>query len=319
MPIRIGQAQAPGRQRTPARPVVSPAGLAIRYMPGTLGKTPVGSSAARADIALLQPVGAMLGRTYALPQVRYEPPTSREVALMQRVLEGDIGPDSTTFEALHRNLRRWPNAVIVCDLTTSMDPYAAQVYAWFRRNTRQPNVLGTLFFTDCDSLGHETQPGGLPGAFFVTTERNPQAALPTILAAARNTTNNRLDDENVVEALRHAQRRFPAARHLVLLADNSNGAKDLALLPGITKPVHVIACGQTLAGQQPFHADHYQIATHTNGSLHTLEDDLTQLAAIRHNTFVRVGPTYFRYVARRGRFVRTRFTHRPTRFLGINW
>lgn len=267
----------------------------------------------------LLPIQTVGQRTQPLPAVQYEPPTRNEVVLLQHLLDPTPGPDSTVLEVLNRNLRQWRNAVIVCDLTTSMDPYAAQLYAWFRQNRRNPNVLGTVFFTDCDSLGQETRPGGPPGAFFVTRERELHAALPTMLAAARNTAHNDLDPENVVEALQYAQRAFPQARHLVLLADNGSRVKDMSLLPGLTKPVHVIACGGAATESNAFQPDQYQIALRTGGSVHTLEDDLNQPAQLTNHTFVRLGSHYYRYAVRKGWFIKTRRTHRPMRFLGINW
>lgn len=200
-----------------------------------------------------------------------------------------------------------------------MDPYAAQLYAWFRQNTRNPNVLGTVFFTDCDSLGQETRPGGLPGAFFVTREQELNAALPTMLAAARNTAHNDLDPENVVEALQYAQRTFPQANHLVLLTDNGSRVKDMDRLPGLVKPVHVVACGGAATETDAFQPDQYQIAFYTGGSIHTQDDDLTLPDQLTNHTFVRLGNYYYRYVARKGRFIKTRRKHRPLRFLGINW
>lgn len=271
------------------------------------------------SIAPLSPIGIVGQRTQPLPELRYQPLSVKEIALLQQVLSPTIGPDSTVLEVLNRNLRRWRDAVIVCDLTTSMDPYAAQLSAWFRQNSQNPNVLGTVFFTDCDSLGQETRPGGRPGAFFVTRERALNAALPTMLAAARNTAHNNLDPENVVEALRYAQRTFPQAKHLVLLTDNGSRVKDMDLLPELAKPVHVIACGGAATEIDAFQPDQYQIALSTGGSIHTLEDDLSLPAQLTNHSFVRMGNHYYRYAARKGRFMKTRRTHRPIRFLGINW
>ena len=242
--------------------------------------------------------------------------SSREQALEEKLLSGQFEPDSTVFTALSRNLRRWTNAVIVCDLTTSMDPYAAHIYAWFRRNAKNPQVRGVVFFTDCDSLGNETHPNGLPGAFFATRERDPRAALPTLLAAARNTANNHDADENVVEALRYAQRTFSESRHLILLADNGSGVKDMPLLAGVKKPVHVIACGATLNNADAFQPDHYQIAQQTGGSIHTLEDDFLP-TSVPKNAIVRVGDHFYHHSPRRGRFVKTKFSRRPVVVLGV--
>ncbi|NID09751.1 hypothetical protein [Fibrivirga algicola] len=252
------------------------------------------------------------------PAVTFRTLSPVEIALEEKLLSGDIGADSTVFAALTRNLRRWPNAVVVCDLTTSMDAFAAQIYAWFRHNSKSPQIQGTVFFTDCDSSGHETRPNGLPGMFFVTRERDPRRALPTLLAAARNTLNNQFGPENVVEALQFAHREFPKAQHLILIADNASSVKDMALLPGLNVPVHVIACDTEPGHEYAFEPGQFQIAQQTNGSLHTLDDDVVP-DQLTNNDFVRVGSAYYRYVSRKKRFVKTNFQHRPVRLFGINW
>ena len=235
------------------------------------------------------------------------------------MLTGDFGADSTSYHTLTRNLRQWPNAVVVCDLTSSMYPYSTQLFAWFRQNARNPAVNGIVFFTDCDSLGRQTRPGGPAGRMFVTRERDVARVLPLMLEAARNTVHNDDDAENDVEALLVAQKLFPDARHLILLADNMSQVKDLNRLAGVKKPVHVILCGTT--GNQltePFQPDHYAIASRTNGSLHTVEDDLNP-ADIAPHTMLHVGAHYYRYNARKEQFRLTSFTRRPIRLFRFLW
>ena len=270
----------------------------------------------------------------ALPRLRPEPaslperptgwklplrlPSPEEAAITRQLLTGTFGPDSTSYRVLARNLRRWPDAVIVCDLTTSMYPYSTQVFAWFRKNRKHLPVQGIVFFTDCDSLGRETVPGGPPGQMFVTGPGDVGLTLPVMLAAARNTIANAQSAENDVEALLFAQQQFPAARHLVLLADNRSPVKDLARLGGVNRPVHVVLCGAPGDSTKPFWPDYYALARRTGGSLHTLEDDFTP-GAIRAGTWIRVGSRYYRYQKRHDRFKATRFRHRPRRVLRLFW
>ncbi|CAA9274609.1 MAG: hypothetical protein AVDCRST_MAG56-3270 [uncultured Cytophagales bacterium] len=245
-------------------------------------------------------------------------PSPEEAAITHQLLTGTFGPDSTSYRVLARNLRRWPDAVIVCDLTTSMYPYGTQLFAWFRKNRKHLPVQGIVFFTDCDSLGRETVPGGPPGQMFVTGPGDVGLTLPVMLAAARNTVANARSAENDVEALLFAQQRFPAARHLVLLADNRSPVKDMARLGGVNRPVHVVLCGAPGDSTKPFWPDYYAIARRTGGSLHTLEDDFTP-GTIRAGTWIRVGSRYYRYQKRHDRFKATRFRHRPRRVLRLFW
>lgn len=269
--------------------------------------------------SLTQPAPLSNQLTEQIPQRQPVTFSTEEMAITEQILTSNFGSDSTSYQVLDRNLRAWPDAVIVCDFTTSMYPYSTQLFAWFKQHARHPAVKGMVFFTDCDSLGRQTQPGGPPGQMFVTRGTDPGKILPTLLAAARNTIRNDDDAENDVEALLYAQEQFPETKHLILLADNISKVKDMALLSKVKKPVHVILCGTTgsdttIAYQSEYHA----IASRTNGSLHTLEDDLSP-STLSSTTTLRVGPRYFRYLPRKQRFKPTTFDHRPKRILKFIW
>ncbi|MGA0559916.1 hypothetical protein ACO2Q8_24860 [Larkinella sp. VNQ87] len=245
-------------------------------------------------------------------------PSPTELAIQQQLLGGFFGPDSTSYRVLDRNSLSWPNAAIVCDFTTSMYPYSTQLFAWLNRNAQNPAIRATVFFTDCDSLGQETRPGGRPGQMFVSAERDPTRVLPVLLEVARNTRNNAHEAENDIEALLFAQQRFPEAEHLILVADIDNPVKDMALLDQVRKPVHVVLCGRDWDSTQAFHPDYFTIARQTRGSLHTLTDDIAP-DQLTSDTWLRVGHRFYRYHRHREQFVLTRFQHRPKRFLGLFW
>ncbi len=234
-----------------------------------------------------------------------------EADIIRQVMTNSIGSDSTTYRALSRNMDRWPNVVVVCDFTSSMYPYSTQLMTWFRKNQANTQVQGIEFFTDCDSLGRETEPGR-PGQLFTTRSRAVADVLPLMLASARNTLGNQQFAENNIEPLVDAQRRFPEADHLILVADNSSRVKDLDRLSELHKPVHIILCGPTMDTAQAFQDDYLAIARQTGGSLHTLEDDLTDVGHLPPNTWIRVDKRYYR-LNRHGRFVVTNARQRPRR------
>lgn len=239
-------------------------------------------------------------------------PGPAEQEIIQQVMSGHFGDDSTSFRALERNKNRWKAAVLVCDATTSMHPYLTQLLAWFRKNERNSSVKGLVFYTDCDSLGRPTD-GTTPGKFFVSRQRDVSSVLPLLLAATRHTAANRDRDENAAEALLFAQQHFPDAQTLVLVADGRSGIKDANRASGLTKPVAVVQCGPPDEPELAFQPAYWHLALQTNGSLHTLEDDLRDLKAIPSPTWVRVGGQYYRY--RRGRFVPSDFVQRPEKVL----
>lgn len=250
-----------------------------------------------------------------LPPVLIHSPA--EADIIRRVLTGTIGYDSTTYRVLSRNVAQWNQAVIVCDFTSSMYPYSTQLMTWFRKNQANSEITGLVFFTDCDSLGRETAPGRA-GQFYTTRSRVTSQVLPLMLASARNTLGNHDDAENDLEALIYAQNQFPEGKHLILIADNSSSVKDLNRLPELHVPVHIILCGPAYDSARAFRLDYHKIAQQTGGSLHTLEDDLTDVNHLAPNTWIRVEGRYYR-LNRRGRFLATDFRHRPRRFLGLFW
>lgn len=242
-----------------------------------------------------------------------------ETAITKQITTGNFGPDSTTYRVVARNLRQWPDAVLVCDLTTSMYPYATQLAVLLKRYAANPSVQGMVFFTDCDSLGQQTYAGGLPGRMFISRSRDGATILPILLRAARNTVRNEDNDENDIEALLVAQREFPQAKHLILVADNMSQVKDMTLLGSISKPVHVILCGATNSSTGlAYQPDYATIASQTNGSLHTLEDDISP-KTLTASTTLRINSQYYRYIPRKKQFRFTHFRHRPRRLLGFMW
>ncbi|MFN8353110.1 MAG: hypothetical protein U0Y10_01575 [Spirosomataceae bacterium] len=279
------------------------------------GETVAGQKSFSLTMSALQGRSYLLTRSYSLPAIT---PTSPDEALIKEQLRtGNFGADSTSYQVLARNNNRWSSAVLVCDFTSSMYPYSTQLIMWLKRNARNPMVKGMVFFTDCDSLGNETQEGH-PGQMFVTHKRQIAELTPVLLAAARNTYRNQADAENDIEALLEAQRQFPEAKQLVLVADNSSGVKDVHRLNEIKKPVRVVVCGSTLDSTQAIHPDLWTIASQTYGSVHTIEDDISP-QHLTHRQWIRIGARYYWYHARKQLFILSHFRQRPKRVLGLCW
>ncbi len=277
-------------------------------------QAPIAFLTPKREISLSEP--SLTEHIHLAEPVAFSP---EEMAITKQIATGNFGPDSTTYRVIDRNLRQWPDAVLVCDLTTSMYPYATQLVAFLKRYASSASVQGMIFFTDCDSLGQQTYLGGPPGQMFITHGRDAATTLPVLLRAARNTVHNEDNDENDVEALLVAQREFPQAKHLILVADNISSVKDITLLHKVSKPVHVVLCGTTNSSSGlAYQPDYATIASQTNGSLHTLEDDISP-EMLTATTTLRVGEHYYRYKSRKKQFKLTSFAHRPRRFLGFMW
>jgi hypothetical protein len=227
---------------------------------------------------------------------------------IMRVRELGKTYELTSYEALDRNIEKWKNVVIVCDMTSSMFPYTTQVFDWMMDNVDNNSIKGIIFFTDCDSLGNETK-GKLPGKMFMVKKKDELLLWDTMFAAISNTENNKDKAENNIEALLFAQRNFPEVDNIVMIADNSSHVKDMKNVSKLKKRTHIILCGETYEKNLAFQPDYVQIAKKTEGSIHTLEDDIVNLANIKEMTVIRVGKIYFRF--QKGKFYTTKMSFRP--------
>ncbi|QHT65865.1 hypothetical protein GXP67_03880 [Rhodocytophaga rosea] len=254
----------------------------------------------------------------SLPQVSIPLFSLEENHIRYQMQTGDFGADSTSYQVFSRNVSKWPDAVVVCDLTTSMYPYSVQIFSWLQKNSQKPNIKAVLFFTDCDSTGQETRLMETSGQMFVSTSLQAENVLPVMVQAARNTVRNGNSEENDIEALLYAQQQFPEAKHLILIADNSSAVKDMAFLENIKKPVHVILCGSAADSTQAFQPEYKDIALQTKGSLHTMEDDLNP-GEEKKQPWLQVGERFYRYDVKKKQYKLTRFRYRPKHIMGLFW
>lgn len=228
---------------------------------------------------------------------------------ISRVRELGKTYELTSYDALDRNIDKWKNVVLVCDITSSMFPYTTQVFDWMNENTDNTSIKGIVFFTDCDSLGRQTR-GRLPGKMFTVRSKDELVLWDTMFAAINNTENNKDKPENNIEALLYAQKHFPEADEFVMIADNSTQVKDMKQLSKVKKKVHIILCGETYEKNVAFQSDYVQIAKRTKGTIHTLEDDIENISKVKEMSVVRVGNIYFRF--HKGKFYTTKFLKRPS-------
>ncbi|MCU0325290.1 MAG: hypothetical protein MUF45_08565 [Spirosomaceae bacterium] len=214
----------------------------------------------------------------------------------------------TTYQALDRNIEKWKNIVIVCDITSSMFVYTTQLFDWMSENKDNTTIKGIVFFTDCDSLGNQKK-GRMPAKMFSVRDKNEDMLWNTMFSAINNSENNKDKPENNLEAVLYAINNFKDIDEVVMIADNSSPVKDIDLLSKIKKPIHLILCGETYNRKLAFQEDYLKIAKKTKGSIHTLEDDIQDVTKIKNKTIVRVGNIYFRY--EKGKFNPTKFLTRP--------
>ena len=218
-----------------------------------------------------------------------------EHKIRQDILRKKIGGDSTTYKVFERNWSKWNNAVVICDWTTSMFKYGTQVVSWLSEHEDAKNFKGFVFFNVFDSEGRALQDSDKPGQMFQVKSTRTGEVLEAMIAAVRKGGQNGDLEENDAEAIRYAYESFPEAKEIVLIADNVSPVRNMNLIEGIKKPVKIIICGTTLIPDLAIQPDYFAIARQTGGSIHTIEDDLESMKAIKKGTWIKVGDVYYKY------------------------
>ena len=203
--------------------------------------------------------------------------------------------DSVVHVALERN--KWTNMAIVADLTGSMSPYSAQLLIWFKLNANNDFVKHFIFFNDGDKTPNNKKVIGKTGGIYdMKTSK-----FEDVENLARTTMKNGFGGdapENDVEALIKAIEVCPTCEDIVLIADNWAPIKDISLLTQISKPIKVILCGSDYG----INTEYLDLARATGGSVHTIEEDLTQLMHLNEGQEITIEGQSFKIL--KGKFIK---------------
>lgn len=197
----------------------------------------------------------------------------------------------------YRMAERWKNKVIVTDLTGSMSPYMDQVLIWHALQLIQNESNLYVFFNDGNNTPDAKKVIGHTGGLYFSNS----AELSHILEKMGESVNAGFggdSEENDLEAALAGaaiQRPFD---ELILIADNYSPVRDMELLPKLKIPVHIILCGTELG----INTDYLEIAFKTKGSIHTLDQDIQNLAALSDGQTIGIGDSAYRIS--RGKFLK---------------
>ena len=198
---------------------------------------------------------------------------------------------------LHRMRDRWKNKMIVTDLTGSMSPYMDQVILWHALQLVQGEQNRYLFFNDGDRTPDAQKVIGKTGGLYYTE----MAQLDSLLEKMSETAKGGFggdSPENDIEALLAAVPSMQGMDELVLVADNFSDARDIELLSRLKVPVHIVLCGTSLGVNEQY----LEIAYKTGGSVHTIEQDIEDLARLTDGATIGIGGHL--YQVSRGKFIR---------------
>lgn len=181
--------------------------------------------------------------------------------------------NNIVFNVFKRN--KWNKKLIVADLTGSMYPFAQQISTWLKLHFLKDSALQNfVFFNDGDNKRDDAKKIGATGGVYYCTARNVDQLIASMELTIKNGQGGDAP-ENVIEAILYGLRKNKNVENIVLIADNWAKVRDMSLLPRVKVPVRVILCGVT-EGME-INADYLNIAYKTRGSIHTIEQDITDL------------------------------------------
>lgn len=182
--------------------------------------------------------------------------------------------NNSVFKVLTRN-PKWRKNIIVTDLTSSMYPYAKQINTWlklfFMKDTAQQYFV---FFNDGDSKKDADKKIGVTGGVYICKAKTCDDLVNTMKLCIKRGEGGDTP-ENVVEAILTGLKKIRKPDNVILIADNWAKVRDISLVTRIKVPVRVILCG-VFEGME-INTDYLNIAYKTKGSIHTIEQDITEL------------------------------------------
>ena len=193
--------------------------------------------------------------------------------------EANIKPNNDTLNNIVYNVfkrnKKWKKQLIVADLTGSMYPFAQQISTWLKLHfTRDSLRQSFVFFNDGDRKKDSDKKVGVTGGVYFCTATNVDQLVNMMNLTIRNGQGGDAP-ENVIEAILYGLRKTRGVENIILIADNWAKVRDINLLAKVKVPVRVLLCGVT-EGME-IHPDYLNIAYKTKGSVHTIEQDITDL------------------------------------------
>ncbi len=225
------------------------------------------------------------------------PSFTDERSSIMDIVEGKTPPiDSTLLKVFNRNVN-WKDMLVVCDVTGSMSPYTAQLLFWIKSNQRLKTFKQIVFFNDDEEKSNDQTVRLDESGIWTLESSNSDKVISTAFEAMKEGGHY----ENDLEAICYAIKKYPENKqNVVLIADNWETPCDMRLVEYLKKnkiPVRIVVCGVT----DRLNIAYLELAYATGGSIHTMEQDLTEIAKIGEGKVFKIGEMRFRMSG--GRFV----------------
>ena len=211
---------------------------------------------------------------------------------------------------LQRFREAWKGKLVVTDITHSMNPYLEEVLIWHILNLREGDFCKYIFFNDGDKKMASAKKIGSTGGIYPCQGgfEDLSQIIETMHVAMENGLGGGEPPENDLEAVLAGIEKKKKVDELILIADSYSRVRDMELLSRIDIPVRIILCGAEgknnfYRGLKPeVNEEYLTIAHRTNGSVHTLREDILDLSDRKEGEIVEVGE--HRYVLRNRQFIK---------------
>ena len=203
--------------------------------------------------------------------------------------------DSTFFKVMDRH-KDWNNILFVTDVTGSMYNYSVQLMLWHKLNYLYKRATQFSFFNDGDRKSTSLKKIGSTGGIY-HVKGDSYEDVEKEIYNTMNKGSGGDSHENEIEALIKAVKSCPDAEQIVLIADNWSNVRDMELLEELNVPVKIIICGSRTT---IVNLHYIEIAYKTGGSIHTIEQDITNLMELGSGKSIEIGGR--RYIIKNGKF-----------------
>lgn len=229
--------------------------------------------------------------TRILKIVHYKP---RKVAVSKKYVTFGV-VDSTFFKVMDRH-KDWDNILFVTDVTGSMYNYSIQLMVWHKLNYLDNRAAQFSFFNDGNRKSTSMKKIGKTGGIY-HVKGDTYEDVEKEIYKTMNMGGGGDGPENDIEALIKAVESCPDAKQIVLIADNWSNVRDIELLEELNVPVKIIICGSrsTIVNLQ-----YIELAYKTGGSIHTIEQDITNLMKLSAGKSIEIGGMH--YIIKNGKF-----------------
>ena len=219
-------------------------------------------------------------------------PFSEEKKYINDIISGkEKLKDSTLLKVFSRK-SRWKEMLCVADVTGSMAPYTVQLMIWAKFNQRLKTFKQFVFFNDDEERSNDQSISLDSSGIWNVETYNAEKIMNTALTSMQKGGHF----ENDIEAIFYAIKKYPNnIKNILLIADNWEDPCDMALLPKLKElkiPISIIICGVNSV----INTKYLEIAYATNGSIHTIEEDLDEMGKLNEGHVFKIGGLKYRLV-----------------------